>query len=108
MARANSPQRYLLTPHALDQMNARCLSVRAVRLALTYGRASWTRGARIYAIGRKEVEHWRVRGIDLAGLEGVHVVTAADGAVLTVYRNRDLRGLRPDKRPRFALTTASA
>jgi hypothetical protein len=94
---------YVLTEHALDRMDGRRLSSEAVRAVLTYGRSSWTRGARIYALGRKEVERWARRGVDLTPFEGVHVVTAADGAILSVYRNRDLRGLRQDKRPRFAV-----
>lgn len=61
---------------------------------------AWTRGARIYAIGRREVERYRAQGVDLDPFEGVQVVTKLDGAVLTVYRNRDLRGLRRDDHPR--------
>jgi hypothetical protein len=83
-------------------MDARSISGEALRSALKYGRTSWTRGARVYAIGRKEVQYYRAHGIDLARFEGIHVVESADGTVITVYRNRDLRGLRPDKRPRYA------
>lgn len=93
-------QPYQLTWHAAQKMYARRLSADAVAAALTYGRAVWTRGARIYAIGRREVERYRARGIDLRACEGVQVVTAPSGAILTVYRNRDLRGLRRDGRPR--------
>jgi hypothetical protein len=98
----HQPSIYVLTAHALNRMDGRRLSTEAVRFALTYGRSSWTRGAKIYAIGRKEVERWRGTGVNLAAFEGVHVVTAGDGAILSVYRTRDLRGLRQDKRPRFA------
>lgn len=94
---------FVLTEHALDRMDGRRLSTEAVRAVLTYGRSSWTRGARIYAVGRKEVERWARRGVDLTPFEGVHVVSAADGAILSVYRNRDLRDLRLDKRPGFAV-----
>jgi hypothetical protein len=84
-------------------MYARSISVDALRSALKYGRAAWTRGGRIYAIGRKEVRYYRAHGgVDLARFEGIHVVESADGTVITVYRNRDLRGLRADKRPRYA------
>jgi hypothetical protein len=83
-------------------MDARSISIEALRSALKYGRTTWTRGARIFAIGRKEVQFYRAHGVDLSRFEGVHVVESADGTVITVYRNRDLRGLRPDKRPRFA------
>lgn len=87
-------------------MDARSLSADALRSALKYGRTVWTRGGRIYAIGRKEVQYYRAHGINLSRFEGVHVVESADGTILTVYRNRDLRGLRSDKRPRYAALSA--
>jgi hypothetical protein len=76
------------------------LTNEAIDSALTYGRAAWIRGARIYAIGRKAVNRQRAAGLDLDPFHGVHVVTSPDGAILTVYRNRDLRGLRRDGRRR--------
>ena len=91
---------YALTWHALDQMDARSLSRAAVSNALMYGRQTWTRGARIFVIGRREVQRLRARGIDLNPYEGVQVVTQPDGTIVTVYRNRDLRGLRERKRVR--------
>ena len=100
------PPVHRISAHAQDQMNARSISTDALRSAVKYGRMSWTRGARIYAIGRKEVQYYRAHGIDLGRFEGVHVVESADGTVLSVYRNRDLRGLRPDKRPRYAALAA--
>jgi hypothetical protein len=81
-------------------MHTRRLSAEAVTVAVACGRVAWTRGARIYAIGRREVERYRARGIDLRACEGVQVVTKPDGAILTVYRNRDRRGLRRDDHPR--------
>jgi hypothetical protein len=101
------PPVHRISSHAQNQMDARSISTDALRSALKYGRMSWTRGARIYAIGRKEVQYYRAHGVDLARFEGVHVVESLDGAIITVYRNRDLRGLRPDKRPRFAALAES-
>lgn len=89
-----------LTRHARRQMHARRLSEEALQKVVTYGRVVWTRGARIYALGRKEAR--RHPGLGLERYEGVQVVATVEGVVLTVYRNRDLRGLRVDKRPRFA------
>jgi hypothetical protein len=91
---------YALTWHALDQMDARGVSQTAVSHALTYGRQTWTRGAKIFVIGRREVQRFRALGINLDPYEGIQVVTQPDGAILTVYRNRDLRGLRPARRSR--------
>jgi hypothetical protein len=101
------PPVHRISLHAQDQMDARSISADALRSALKYGRAVWTRGARIYAIGLKEVQYYRAHGVDLARFEGIHVVESADGTIITVYRNRDLRGLRPDKRPRFAALAES-
>jgi hypothetical protein len=65
-----------------------------VDVVLEYGRRVFTRGAIIYAIGRKEVARYRYEGLDLSNCEGVQVVCLMDGTVLTVYRNHDFRGLR--------------
>jgi hypothetical protein len=100
MLTAQPQPTYTFSQHALHKMHARRLSAEAVTTVLAYGRAAWTRGARIYAIGRREVERYRAQGVDLDPLEGVQVVTKPDGAILTVYRNRDLRGLRRDDHPR--------
>lgn len=85
----------MLTPHASERMTTRGLSPTAVAAAVAYGRVIHTRGADIHVIGRKEVETLERDGIDLSRYEGVQVVCSPEGAVLTVYRNRDFRGLRP-------------
>jgi hypothetical protein len=99
---SKSPQEptYWLTQHTIDQMNVRRISEQAVTSALIYGRAAWTRGARIFAIGNREIERFRGQGIDLEDLDGVQVVTKPDGTILTVYRNRNLRDLRRHNHPR--------
>jgi hypothetical protein len=89
-----------LTQHANQRMIERNLSSRAVQAAFAYGRVVHTRGATIYAIGRKEVESAKNHGVDLSRIEGVQVVCSADGTILTVYRNRDFRGLRPTRQHR--------
>ena len=89
-----------LTSHALVRMYARRFSEKAIRAALQHGREVHGRGAVIFAIGRKEVMHARASGIDLTGYEGIHVVCSREGTIMTVYRNRDLRDLRPRKRSR--------
>jgi len=88
----------VLTRHARERMGARGLSSTAISAALDYGRVVHTRGAAIHVIGRKEVDWFDRLGIDLSRYEGVQVVCSSDGAVITVYRNRDFRGLRPRHR----------
>lgn len=89
---------YEVTQHAWQRMCARSLSRAALDAVLSYGRVIYTRGAAIYALGRKEVARLARRGIDVARFEGVQVVCSPAGKVLTVYRNRDFRGLRPRRR----------
>jgi hypothetical protein len=87
-----------LTRHARERMSGRGLTAAAIRLVLKFGRAAHTRGATIYVVGRKEADRYRQDGIELSSVEGVQVVCTDNGSILTVYRNRDLRGLRPRSR----------
>lgn len=89
---------YTLTEHAQRRMDMRGFSLSEVNLVLTYGRKVHIRGAVIYAVGRKEISQCAAVGIDLSGLDGLQVVCANDGTVITVYRNSDFRGLRPKRR----------
>jgi len=75
-------------------MDQRRLSEETVSIVILYGRLARVRGAEIFAVGRNEVERYRAEGVDLSRFEGVQVVCGHDGAILTVYRNNDFRGLR--------------
>ena len=87
---------HILTNHALMRMGDRGIQAGAIEAALLHGRVFHVRGAEIHAIGRKDVLRNKKNGIDLAAYEGTQVVCAPDGAVvITAYRNRDFRGLRP-------------
>lgn len=92
---------YWLTHHAQQRIGARRISEKALAAALTYGRVVYTRGAKIYALGRKEVDRYDQQGIDLKDHEGIQVVCLPNDVVLTAYRNRDFRGLRPRRRGRY-------
>jgi hypothetical protein len=96
----DDPIHGLLTKHAAERLRRRGLRPSAVEAAIAYGRVVHIRGAEVHAIGRREVELWEREGVALAQYEGVQVVRAHDGIVLTVYRNRDFRGLRPRRRHR--------
>lgn len=76
--------------HARDRMNQRGLSDKGIELVQQYGRQVFARGAVYCFIGHKEVAAHAER-TDLTGVEGVHVLVARDGTVLTVYRNRGFR-----------------
>lgn len=84
-----------LTKHAQVRMDHRNISAEIIESVIEYGRIVYTRGAKIYAIGRKEVEWYKqAANINLSKCEGVQVVSSVDDEVITVYRNHDFRGLR--------------
>lgn len=91
-------QAFTFTEHATQRMHERGISQEAVDLAVSYGRKFHERGAMIFAIGRKEVQRYLPQGIDLVEQEGVQVVCNKAGGIMTVYRNRDFRSLRPRRR----------
>ncbi|MDF1552531.1 MAG: DUF4258 domain-containing protein [Deferrisomatales bacterium] len=94
----NIHSNYDVSRHAWERMSGRGLSPDAVRRVINFGRVAYVRGATIYAVGRKEVKRFERDGIDLSGVEGVQVVCSDSGLIMTVYRNRDFRGLRPRRR----------
>lgn len=94
-AHESSPIPLPLTKHAQVRMHQRRLSNEAVNMVMTYGRVARVRGAETYAIGRKEIKRYLAEGKDLSRFEGVQVVCSSDGAILTMYRNKNFRGLRP-------------
>lgn len=84
-----------LTRHARQRMAQRSIDVDAVDSALNFGREVHARGGRrIYALGRKEVRRLAAEGVNLADHQGVQVVCAGTGHVLTVFRDSDFRRLR--------------
>ena len=95
VARTSEP---LMTNHAWNRCNSRGLSQSAINAAIQYGRLVHVRGAAIHVIGKKEVQRFAALCVDLEKFEGVQVVcNADDSAIMTVYRNHDLRGLRPHR-----------
>jgi hypothetical protein len=89
-----------VSEHARLRMTQRRVPFDAVHAALELGRTVYTRGACFHVIGRKEVERYEKKGIDLSPYEGVHVVCSSDGCIATTYRSRSLRELRPRRRTR--------
>lgn len=92
---APSLGRFVLTNHAHERLTRRSIPRAAVEAALEFGRCVAIRGAQIFALGRREIERSRLDGIDLATFEGTQVVVTDGGVILTAYRNKDFRGLRP-------------
>lgn len=85
----------LLTAHARRRMEQRAISAEAILAALLFGRSVHTRGAEIYLLGRKDIHRasqWQMT--DLQRFEGVQVVCAQTGEIITVYRNRSFRKIK--------------
>lgn len=81
-----------ITYHTHQRMSARSINESDIDLVLNYGRASHTRKVVIYAVGRREVKEF---GKFLEPCEGIHVLCSPrDGAIITIYRNHDLSGMK--------------
>ena len=81
-----------ITTHALERMSSRSINEGHIDQVMRFGRESHTRKAVIYTIGRKEV---KANGRFLEPCEGIHVVCSPDdGAIITTYRNHDMKRLR--------------
>lgn len=83
-----------LTRHARQRLRKRSIRLSAVEAVIDFGQRRSTRGAEVYVIGWRDVRFYRECGIDLSRFEGIEVVCAHDGAVLTVYRNQNRKALR--------------
>ena len=57
---ADKQRSQVITTHARMRMTARRVSETALSAVLDYGRVAYVRGAKIYVIGRKEVESLRM------------------------------------------------
>ena len=83
-----------ISRHAFDRLEQRNIKAEAVEAVLDYGREVFTRGAVVHAIGQREIRLWAREGVDLSRYDGMQVTCSHDGNVITVYRNRNFRGLR--------------
>ena len=81
---------YELSRHARWRMEERGIREGIIETVIRYGRCYFERGAEIYVVGSKEIRRHKKEGIDLSKLNGLHVVCAEDGTVMTAYRNNRL------------------
>lgn len=89
-----------LTRHAKIRMQQRSLTASAVDSALQFGRLIRIRGAEVFALGQREIRTAAKYGLNLTAHDGVQVVCTGSGVILTAYRNRNFRRLRPRRRRR--------
>lgn len=79
--------------HAMLRMQQRSISLAMVEAVMLYGREVLGPDTVIYVVGRRDAFRWRMRGERIEHLEGIHVVCCGAGTVITVYRNREFRGV---------------
>ena len=91
-----------LTDHAAIRMQQRGISRSALQTVLDFGRRIHAQGLTFYVVGRKEVALYADRGVNLTNFEGLQVLVAADGAVVTTYRSRDLHAIKVQARGRLS------
>lgn len=85
-----------ITKHAEVRMNKRGITRQMLELVLMFGRKIYARGVVFYVIGKKEIQRFHKKEAGLKNMEGIQVLTSVDGVVITTYRNRDLRAIRPE------------
>lgn len=96
----------ILTNHASARMGSRRISHEDVAVVMSYGRIYHVRGAVIYVMGRREVASCLNDGMLLDGINGLQVVCSPeDDTVITVYRNKDFRGLHSRSTRRYHANT---
>ena len=91
-----------LTDHAAIRMQQRGISRAALQTVLTFGRRIRAKGLTFYVVGRKEVALYADHGVNLAKFEGMQVLVATDGVVVTTYRSRDLHAIKVQARGRLS------
>lgn len=88
---------YVLSEHVEEEMAKRGISLFHVENTLTFGKYKRTRGAKIFAIGKKEVSYYKDLGYDIAEYENTHVVCSNEGAIITTYKNNSMKDMKPRK-----------
>ncbi|MDO6718693.1 hypothetical protein Q4575_04735 [Psychrosphaera sp. 1_MG-2023] len=83
--------------HAQIREGQRGISQKQVLLAYRYGRIIHARRAVYHVVGKKEIEKYGDIEPDLKNMNGVQLVMSANGTVLTAFKNKDLRKVRPYK-----------
>lgn len=87
-----------ITFHAEMRMNQRGICTDTLELILQFGRKIRSKGAIFYVIGKKEIQRYCQIEPKLRDMEGMQVLTSLEGSVITTYRNKNLRSIRPCSR----------
>lgn len=87
-----------VTFHAEMRMSQRGICSDTLELILQFGRRIRSKGAVFHVIGKKEIKQYCTIEPKLKDMEGMQVLTSTEGTVLTTYRNKNLRSIRPCSR----------
>lgn len=83
-----------LSTHAYKRRTQRGLKNKHIAHLLRFGRKKYQNNAIYYSIGNKEIQkHLKVCS-ELKNMNGMHLVTALNGKVITLFRNRDFSLLK--------------
>lgn len=83
-----------LTVHAYKRRMQRGIQHQQVAHLLRFGRKQYHKHAIYYSVGLKEIKKYADVCPALKNMNGMHLVTAFNGTVLTLFRNRDFRLLK--------------
>lgn len=84
-----------VTFHAETRMSQRGICFDTLDLILQFGRKIRSKGAIFYVIGKKEIVKYSKIEPKIKDMEGMQVLTNHEGTVITTYRNKNLRSIRP-------------
>ena len=83
-----------LSVHAYKRRTQRGIQQQHIAHLLRFGRKQFHHHAIYYSIGHKEIKKYANICPTLKKMNGMHLVTAINGTVLTMFRNRDFRLLK--------------
>jgi len=85
-----------LSKHAQLRMSQRSIDLEQIQKVLNYGRMIHSRRARFYVVGKKDTKRLSKNGVNTQGLENMQVlVEEKTNTIVTVYRNKNFRHIRP-------------
>lgn len=86
-----------LSVHAYKRRTQRGIQQQHIAHLLRFGRKQFHRHAIYYSIGHKEINKYADLCPMLKNMNGMHLVTATNGKVLTMFRNRDTSACSKNK-----------
>lgn len=83
-----------LSVHAYKRRLQRGIKKQQIAHILRFGRKQYQNNAIYYSIGNKEIQKHAELCPALKNMNGLHLVTALNGTVITLFRNRNFKLLR--------------